>query len=206
MIFVTVGTQLPFDRMIKLIDQWAARRGRRDVFAQIGPTELRPQHIQWVPFLDADECRRRTAKADAVIAHAGMGTILTALELGKPIIIMPRRGDLHEHRNDHQIATAKQLLAQGRVAVAFTEDELIEKLDHLESVHAARRISPTASPRLIGMLQAFVHGEDVVAGLRRSIGAAMAGRPVKTEVADEPVRQKSDVPLRATPDPEKVTV
>ena len=37
MIFVTVGTQLAFDRMIKAVDEWAGARGRTDVFAQVGP-------------------------------------------------------------------------------------------------------------------------------------------------------------------------
>ena len=42
MIFVTVGHQMPFDRLIAAVDAWAGARGRSDVFAQIGTTSLRP--------------------------------------------------------------------------------------------------------------------------------------------------------------------
>ncbi len=58
--------------------------------------------------------------ATAIVAHAGMGTILTALEMGKPLLVMPRRAALGEHRNDHQLATASRFAELGRVKVAFS--------------------------------------------------------------------------------------
>ena len=48
---------------------------------------------------------------------------------GAPIVVMPRRGALRETRNDHQIATAVALSAQGRVSVAMDETELAGVLD-----------------------------------------------------------------------------
>src|SRR3954470_10768842 len=44
-IFATVGTQLPFDRLVGAVDRWAATRGDRDVFAQVGARTLRPAAI-----------------------------------------------------------------------------------------------------------------------------------------------------------------
>ncbi len=38
MIFVTVGEQLPFDRLVRAVDEWAAASGK-EVFAQIGNSE-----------------------------------------------------------------------------------------------------------------------------------------------------------------------
>ena len=69
--------------------------------------------------------------ADAIVAHAGMGTILTALELGKPLLVLPRRASLGEHRNEHQLATARRFADTGRLAVAFDESELAQRLDEL---------------------------------------------------------------------------
>lgn len=156
MIFVTVGAQMSFDRMVRAVDRWAGNSGRGDVFAQIGPTDWKPTHIQWTNFIQPPEFRNRVRQADVVIAHAGMGSIITALELGKPIIVMPRRGELRETRNDHQLATAKQFLAQGRIIVAFDENHLIEKLDQLADFRATERISPKASPRLLAAIRSFV--------------------------------------------------
>ena len=64
MIFVTVGHQMPFDRLISAVDKWAAERGRDDVFAQIGETELRPRHIRWAAKVDPGEFRERVEAAD----------------------------------------------------------------------------------------------------------------------------------------------
>src|SRR5262249_44389350 len=123
-IFVTVGQQMPFDRMVAAVDAWAGRSGRRDLFAQIGPTALVPEHVAWTRFIDPGESRRHVSDADALVAHAGMGTILQALEFGKPILVMPRRHDLQETRNNHQVATAERFLALKRVHVAFDAEAL----------------------------------------------------------------------------------
>ena len=57
MIFVTVGAQMPFDRLITAVDQWAARHGRDDVFAQIGQNGAEPKHVEWTHLLDPSEVR-----------------------------------------------------------------------------------------------------------------------------------------------------
>jgi UDP-N-acetylglucosamine transferase subunit ALG13 len=161
MIFVTVGTQLPFDRLIRTIDRWASARPYADAFAQIGPAQYRPHHMPWAEFLDAEECRRKTEQADVVVAHAGMGSILTALEYGRPILVMPRLSALGEHRNDHQLDTAKKLLAQGRIFVAFDENQLLEKLEYLNKLQPSERIPVHASSILLDTLRLFAAGSKI---------------------------------------------
>lgn len=146
--------------MVRAVDQWAAANGCSDVFAQIGTTDYVPSHIEWSPTLDPAEFRRRIADADAVVAHAGMGTILTAFELGTPILVMPRRGALHETRNDHQVATAERFLEMGRLAVAMDENELLGMLDQVSNLTAGGAISSSASPELLQALAAFIHQTD----------------------------------------------
>src|SRR5262245_24804860 len=155
-IFVTVGAQMPFDRLVASVDGWAAARTGADVFAQIGPTDHEPRHVAWTRFMEPAEFRRRVAESRAVVAHAGMGTILTALELARPILVMPRRGDRMETRNDHQVATAERFLALGRVQVARDEVELVEQLDRLAELRASPAIRPHASPELLAALREFV--------------------------------------------------
>lgn len=160
MIFVTVGHQMPFDRMIRAIDDWAKLRNRNDVFAQIGDTGYTPSHIQWASTIDPAQFRQRIADADVVVAHAGTGTILTALELGVPILVMPRRAALMETRNDHQVATAQRFLDMGRVAVAMDETELPIKLDELSDLKAGGTISSHASAELINAIASFIHSKS----------------------------------------------
>jgi UDP-N-acetylglucosamine transferase subunit ALG13 len=161
-IFVTVGAQMRFDRLIRAVDEWAASRGMSDVFAQIGPSDYCSKAIETIRFIDPLEFRKRIEAAKVVVAHAGMGTIITALEYGKPIIVMPRRADLRETRNDHQVATAKHLAEEGRIVVAFDEQQLIDKLDRFENVREKERIDLHASPRLIAALRNFIEKEHML--------------------------------------------
>lgn len=156
MIFVTVGTQGGFDRLIRTVDSWAGLRGKQDVFAQTGPSEYKPTNIRTKPFIDATDFNSYMESADLVIAHAGMGSIITALEKGKPIIVMPRRASLGEHRNDHQVATAKRFKLLGRILVAANEQELICSLDQFGAPHSAERLNVGVSPQLIATIRNFI--------------------------------------------------
>lgn len=157
MIFVTVGAQLPFNRLVKNVDEWARKRGRNDIFAQIGNTDWRPLHIKFVKSLSPEEFKIKIKNADLIIGHAGMGTIISALELGKSVLVMPRKAALQETRNDHQVATAKRFLEMKLISVAFNENELRDKLDHINELKSLARIGTGASLKLIKTIQDFIN-------------------------------------------------
>jgi UDP-N-acetylglucosamine transferase subunit ALG13 len=159
-ILVSVGSQVPFDRLIRAVDEWAGIKGRSDVFAQIADGEYRPTHMRFVDFVDPSEFKRLVGEAQVVVSHAGMGSIITALELGKPIVVMPRQARFRETRNDHQVAAAKYFGEQGRIIVATDEQEFSEKLDYALTVSATEKIDTKASPRLIATIQTFLVGAD----------------------------------------------
>ena len=158
MIFATVGSQEPFDRLIRAVDEWARLRARSDVFAQIASSRIRPQHIEFTHSIEPSEFNRVMREARVIVAHAGMGSIISALELGKPIVVMPRRHEFRETRNDHQVATAERFGAQGRIIVAHDEQDLPAKLDHALTLGDTERIHTQASPRLIATIRAFLEG------------------------------------------------
>ena len=163
---MTVGTQIPFDRLVRAVDAWCGARGRSDVFGQIaepGPRGYRPTHFEWRSFVEPMDFRTRMESAAFVVAHAGMGSILSALSLGKSLVILPRREDLGEHRNDHQRATAERVAERPGVFVATDEAELPGLLDDLSDDargRAAGSLSPFAETRLIEVIGAFIRGED----------------------------------------------
>lgn len=158
MIFVTVGTQLSFERLITTVDQWGGENNNVEVFAQVGPSKLTPKHIKSADFISPSEAKLYFKTADIIVSHAGMGSILTALQYRKPIIIMPRRAALGEHRNDHQLATAKWLGNKSGIFVAEDETALLNLLSNKETLISGEEISEYGNPDFLARLKAAIDG------------------------------------------------
>jgi UDP-N-acetylglucosamine transferase subunit ALG13 len=122
-ILLTVGTQLPFDRFVAIVDRLAPQLPER-VFAQIGHGSYRPANMDWRPFVGPIEFERLIGECSAIIAHAGIGTVVMAQKHCKPIVLFPRRAARDEHRNDHQLATVHALGGRSGIVVAMTGEEL----------------------------------------------------------------------------------
>lgn len=127
MIFCTIGTQAPFDRFVRIVDEVAAHLDE-EVIAQVYKSEYQAKNIKTISFLPPDEFNKLFSKARLIVAHAGMGTIISAMHQHKPIIIFPRIAALGEHRNEHQLATAQKMKELGYVYVANNVEELKELL------------------------------------------------------------------------------
>ena len=160
MIFATVGTQLPFDRLIRALDEWARDRSAVEVFAQIGQSTYVPKYMKWSRTITPDEFRSHVAACGTVVAHAGMGSIISAVELGKRVVVMPRREALGEHRNDHQLDTANRFSHLQGLAVVHDGLQLAQALDvsnddGLDAAVSRAVAQLAASPELITQVRAF---------------------------------------------------
>ena len=154
MIFVVTGTQLPFDRLIRMLDEIAPQLDE-DIVAQVNGSGYLPRHINTIDLLPPDEFDRLFSSARLIVAHAGIGTIITAMQQQKPIIIFPRIAALGEHRNEHQLATAKKMKEAGWVYVANTKEELSELLQ-TPDLHPLCTIGGSASESLVESITDFI--------------------------------------------------
>ena len=153
MIFVTIGTQIPFDRLIEILDRIAPELDE-EIYAQVLRGKYKPKHIKLIDFIEPDEFEEVFVQARLVVAHAGMGTILSSLRKSKPLIIFPRIAALGEHRNDHQSATAMMIKEKKYAYVATDEKELRELLH--KDLRPSKSISEFASESLIKSLEDFI--------------------------------------------------
>jgi UDP-N-acetylglucosamine transferase subunit ALG13 len=156
LILLTVGLQEPFDRLVRAVDEWSAQRHHTEIFAQIGNAKYVPKYMRFIDFVDPSEFKDLVEKAHLIVAHAGIGSIISALEAGKPIVVMPRRARFREQRNDHQVATTKHFEAQGRVIAAYEEQSVANQLDRALTLEISPRISSNASPQLISTVRSFL--------------------------------------------------
>ena len=155
MIFVTSGSSLPFDRLIRTIDQ-SVLDGiiREDVFGQIGRGRYEPRNFSFARFLDKEEYDLRIRAASLVIGHAGIGTIMQTLESGTPLLVLPRRKEFGEVVNDHQVCTAKKFEELGHL-VSFEPETLTAQLERVRILRPkARRADPERVAERIG---SFLH-------------------------------------------------
>ena len=150
MIFATIGTQAPFDRFVKILDE-LCKNIDEEIVCQTIQTNYQAQNIKTVDFLPPDEFDQYFKRARLIIAHAGMGTIISALRQKKPIIIVPRLASLKEHRNDHQMATAMRMHELGYVYVAYDKSQL-EELINQKDLKPLKDIGDFASTSLINSL------------------------------------------------------
>jgi len=178
-IFVTVGTQLPFDRLVRAIDQWAKEHRDQNICAQVAASGLTPQHIATHAFLSPSDHRRLFSAAELIVSHAGIGSIAMALELQKPIIVMPRRADLHEHRNDHQQGTAMRFASMGYVNAAYSEVELWTLLDQYQAGHlpSHRYVDAAAESDIVVAVRHFLSETEIamqakLPSLKRTVESA----------------------------------
>ncbi|MBN1764011.1 MAG: hypothetical protein JW860_02035 [Sedimentisphaerales bacterium] len=135
MILLTLGTYpMQFNRMIQAIDEMAINELKgEEIFAQIGFCDYEPRNIKYAKVLDKQEYDDLFARSTALIGHAGMGTIIMALDHNKPLLVMPRLKKHGEHVNDHQLGTAKKFEQLGHILVAYSTDELPHKIEQLHS-------------------------------------------------------------------------
>lgn len=162
MIFLTIGSHEPFDRLIRAVDAWCETSGQGDqVFGQItARAEYQPKHFEATATLGPADYDARFQASDLIISHAGMGSIIAALTHCKPIVVLPRRGHLAETRNDHQYATLKGLGARDGLYPALTEDDLPDVLSKVQKLGAKAApktpLGPFAQPQLTTALRELI--------------------------------------------------
>jgi len=128
MIFVTVGSQLPFDRMIEAVDEVAPLLQGKQIIAQVFGMKYQPKNIQTLDYIHPKDFKNYVDSAELIISHAGTGTILSVAQMQKPLIVFPRLGKLKETRNNHQIDTCVRLEQITNLQVAYNKEQLAEKI------------------------------------------------------------------------------
>lgn len=146
MIFLTVGTQFPFDRLVRAVDE-AFDNGviNEEVFAQIGLSSYRPRNMEYAGMLDKEIFDSCFQKASGIIGHAGMGTITMALDYNKPLLAVPRLKKYGEVVNDHQVAIARRFSELGHILVAYNAEDLPEGIRRMKNfIPRKRKANPHA--------------------------------------------------------------
>lgn len=123
LIFVTVGTQHPFPRLISGINDLAPSLGEQ-IIAQVCADVSTYPALDVRKSMSPVEYEAIFLRARLIVGHAGIGTVLSAKRFRKPLIVLPRSHKLGEDVNEHQFATARRINSVPGVYVIWKETEL----------------------------------------------------------------------------------
>ena len=148
MILVTVGSMFPFERLIRTMDGWASEHPEQEVFAQVGGGKYEPKHMRWERIIGPNDYKKVVQSSRLIVAHAGTGSVFTASEFRKPIVLFPRRAAEKEHTTDHQLDTAKWLEDKPGIFVAWSEKDLAQAIDRAgQAACNLQSLIPTSAPQ-----------------------------------------------------------
>lgn len=142
MIFVTVGThEQQFDRLVKAVDDLILDKVINEpVYVQTGYSTFEPTHCDHSRFVSYTQMKEYMKAADVVITHGGPSSFIEAMAAGKVPVVVPRRGDLQEHVNNHQVDFVRTVAErQGGIIPVFDVDDLPVAIER------ARQVSNDAS-------------------------------------------------------------
>jgi UDP-N-acetylglucosamine transferase subunit ALG13 len=156
MIFVTTGTQFPFDRLLSFVEEWSLNNSDINIVAQTGDTEFKSKNMELHPYLEPQRYAYYLKKAQVLVGHMGTGTMIDAQKNGIPAILMPRKFDLNEHRSEHQISTAKQFKDKKGIYIVDDKLALFSLLDQMETLAPPKMTNNGTKEQLINFLKTQV--------------------------------------------------
>ena len=133
MILVTVGTQdKAFTRLVRAVEQ-AVREGKitDEIIVQAGATEYKSDKIKILNYVGFQEFNDLVKRADIIITHGGVGSILNAVKLGKKVIAVPRLKKYYEHINDHQLQVVEKMTKEGYILSTEDENLIADKVKEI---------------------------------------------------------------------------
>ena len=127
MIYVSTGTHREgFDRLVRAVDNLiASGKIRGKVVMQIGNSKYLPKHCAWFRFRESTkDIDMQFSRAAIIITHAGAGSIISAMQHGKPTIVVPRLRRFGEHSDDHQLDLCQSLEKARRIVAVYDVKDL----------------------------------------------------------------------------------
>ena len=134
MILVMLGTQNnSFHRLLEKIDE-LIEKGiiKEEVIVQAGYTKYESNKMKIIDFTSREELEKLEQKANFIITHGGVGSIITSLEKGKKVIAVPRLHEYGEHVNDHQKEIIEKFNKSGYIIGIKSVEELENAIKKIE--------------------------------------------------------------------------
>ena len=156
MILVLLGTQNnSFHRLLEEIQKNIDNGNiKEEVVVQKGYTKFESENMTLYTQLPPDELKKLIDKADLIITHGGVGSIITAIEKNKKVIAIPRLKKYKEHVNDHQLDIIKSFSDAGYIIGLNSVEQLKDALKEVQNFRPKQYIKNTGN--ILKIVEEFI--------------------------------------------------
>ncbi len=145
MIFVTVGTQdKPFTRLLEAIDKAILKGEIKDkVIVQAGYTKYDSMNMEVLEYIPFEKFEDYIEKADVIITHGGVGSIVSSIKRGKKVVAVARLAEYGEHTNDHQLQIIEKMSKDGYIVDGNDLENIAQSIEKAQKLVSKEYVSNT---------------------------------------------------------------
>ena len=157
MILVLLGTQNnSFHRLLEEI-QNCIDDGiiNEEVFVQAGGTRFKSKNMRIFDLIPDQNLDELIDKADLIITHGGVGSIIKCLKKNKKIIAVPRLSKYGEHVNDHQLQIVNNFDREGYIKGVVNLELLGKEIQEIKDDFMPREFKSNTN-NIIKLIEDFI--------------------------------------------------
>lgn len=157
LILVLLGTQdKSFHRLLDTIQLLIDNKTiQNKVVVQAGTTKYQSKDMEIFDLIPTNELNELIKKANLIITHGGVGSIMECIRNNKVIIATPRLKQYNEHVNDHQIQIIEEFANKGYLIPLYDISLLKETLQKATSFKTKKYISN--NEKFVKMIDQYIN-------------------------------------------------
>ena len=156
MILVMLGTQNnSFHRLLEEIEKLInSGKIQEKVIVQAGHTKYKSKNMKIFSLIPLEELEELIEKADLIITHGGVGSIISSLKKGKKVIAVPRLHEYQEHVNNHQKEIVETFDKKGYIIGIQDVKELNEAIEKSKDFIPEKYLS--SNKKMLNIIENFI--------------------------------------------------
>ena len=156
MILILLGTQNnSFHRLLEEVQKNIDNNNiKEEVIVQNGYTKFQSKDMKMYNQLPTEKINDLIDKADFIITHGGVGSIITSITKHKKVIAVPRLKKYKEHVNDHQLDIIDSFTEKGYILGIHNVEELELALKNVKEFQPKEYIKNTGN--IIKIVEDFI--------------------------------------------------
>ena len=135
-LFSVGNSRCPMPRLLTLVCAFAEQLPQ-PIYVQYGHNSFDCKKVESFGFLSEVEFGKHMSKAAVIVLHGGAVSILQANQLGRVPVVMPRRREMGEHIDNHQISLCRKFSEAGKIVVLEEAEDLLHAIAKAKALEAS---------------------------------------------------------------------